>query len=163
MTPLKSRNDANGIARSSGALFNALLDGVNDLALLSRLAASTPNTRVLHTGQKQSLGNHEGICGRSAVSSVALLEQLRLLLCVHCSIELTLAIELSVTAIICFGAGRQLIEIVGVHFCTELGELVLVIFGLIFLLVDTGLFIDERVERTTSALARASLLDSTAC
>jgi hypothetical protein len=163
MAALESRNYPNGVARTSRALLHTLLDGINDLALFSRLAAGTPDTRVLHTRQKQPLGNHEGVRSRGAVPSIALLEQLRLLLRVHRSVKLTLAVELSVAAVICFGTSGQLIEVVGVHLCTELGEFVLVVFGFIFLFVDTGLFIDERVEGTASALAGTSLLDSVSC
>jgi len=47
-----------------------------------------------------------------------------------------------------------------VHLCAELRKFILVVFGFIFFLVDTGLFIDERIDGTASALAGMSLLNS---
>jgi hypothetical protein len=62
-----------------------------------------------------------------------------------------------VTAVIGLGPGRQGIEIVGMHFGTEFGELILLVLGFVFFFVDTGLFFEERVYTASPALARTFL------
>jgi hypothetical protein len=47
-----------------------------------------------------------------------------------------------------------------VHFCAEVGKLILIFFGFILLFVNTSLFFKERRDTASSALARATLIKS---
>jgi hypothetical protein len=62
-----------------------------------------------------------------------------------------------VTAVIGLGAGREGIEIVGMHFSAKFGELILLIFGFVFFFVDTSLFFEEVVDTASPALFRTFL------
>jgi hypothetical protein len=62
-----------------------------------------------------------------------------------------------VTAVIGLCAGREGIEIIGVHFGTKFGELILLIFGFVFFFINTSLFFEEGVNTASPALARTFL------
>jgi hypothetical protein len=68
---------------------------------------------------------------------------LRLLFGIHTSLELALAIKLSVATVVSFSADRKCVHIVRMHFPTKLGQFILLVFGLIFIFIDAGFFFNE--------------------
>jgi hypothetical protein len=122
------------------------LDRKHHLPLLSSLATNAPDTRILDTRKKQPFGDDYRVRGSSTVPSIAFLKHLCLLLSIHASLQLTLAIELSMSTVVRFRTDRKNIQVIGVHLAAKLSHLILVVFRLILIFINASLLFEEGVH-----------------
>ncbi|VUC20121.1 unnamed protein product [Clonostachys rosea] len=100
-TSLERGSDGKFISRAL-ALLDSLHDGEDNLTLLTFLAPDSPNARVIHAREQETLGDNGRIAetlSRAAVT-VALAEDLGLLLGIETGFHLSLTVELAMSSVV---------------------------------------------------------------